>query len=64
MSETSAAEVHIRPPEPVEDDVDRAQGRDPEAMARIVAYGITRRMIFDYLVARDGGLEASADARY
>ena len=64
MSETSAAELHVRPPEPLENQVERVRGSDPEALARIVAYGITRRMIFEHLVARDGVLEVSGDARY
>ncbi len=64
MSETSAAEAHVRLPEPLENEAERVRGSDPEALARIVAYGITRRMIFEYLVARDGGLEVSGDAGY
>jgi hypothetical protein len=64
MPESSAAELHVRLPQPLAEEVERMRERDPEALARIIAYGVTRRVIFDYLVARDDRLEAAEALRY
>lgn len=54
MPETCALELHVRLPRPLADEVERVRKSDPEALSRIVAYGVTRRVIFDHLVARGG----------
>lgn len=64
MPDSSAAELHVRLPQPLEDEIERVGQGDPEAMARIVAYGVTRRVIFEYLLDRDGGLEAGRERSY
>ena len=64
MPETSAIELPMRMPRPLADEVERVRKSDPEALARLVAYGLTRRMIFDHLVARDGELDGAGELRY
>lgn len=64
MPESSAAELHIRLPQPLAEEVERMRQSDPEALARIIAYGVTRRVIFDYLVSRDDGIEDGGELRY
>ena len=54
----------MRLPRPLADEVERVRESDPEALARLVAYGMTRRMIFDHLVARDGELSGAMELRY
>lgn len=55
MTDTCAIELHVRLPEKLAAEVERVKERDPEVLARIVAYGVTRRAIFDHLLAQ--GLE-------
>lgn len=64
MPESSAAELQIRLPQPLAEEVERMRESDPEALARIIAYGVTRRVIFDYLVSRAEGLEDAGELRY
>lgn len=64
MPESSAAEVQIRLPQALAEEAERMRESDPEALARIIAYGVTRRVIFDYLVSRDGGMEGGGEVRY
>lgn len=64
MPETSAVELHVRLPKSLAKEVERVREDDPEAMSRIVAYGVTRRAIFDHLVARGGVLERGVERRY
>lgn len=64
MPESSAAESHVRRPQPFVEEVERMRRSDPDALARIVAYGVTRRVIFDYLVSRDEVIEGDAEFRY
>lgn len=56
MPETNAIELRVRLPRPLAEEVERVKESDPEALSRIVAYGVTRRMIFDHLVARGGAV--------
>ncbi|MGK7311329.1 MAG: hypothetical protein ACN0LA_03745 [Candidatus Longimicrobiales bacterium M2_2A_002] len=63
MTETSAIELRVRLPRPLAKAVERAQESDPEALNRIVAYGVTRRLIFDHLVARGGAGEMGDERR-
>ncbi len=58
MPESSAVDFRVHLPQRLADDVERVRDGDPEALTRIVAYGVTRRLIFDHLVAR-GAIEGS-----
>ncbi|HSH45662.1 MAG TPA: hypothetical protein VK966_07385 [Longimicrobiales bacterium] len=58
MSETCAIDLRLRLPRSLADEVERVKERDPEVLSRILAYGVTRRAIFDHLVSRTAGLEA------
>ncbi len=64
MTETNAIDLRVRLPRPLAEEVERVKESDPEALNRIVAYGVTRRMIFDHLVARGGGVEAREERGY
>lgn len=64
MPDLSAAEVLVHLPQPLVDEAERVQESDPEAVARIVAYGLTRRMIFEYLLSREGDMEGGPGVGY
>lgn len=64
MKETSAIDLRLRLPRSLAEEVKRVEESDPEALNRIVAYGVTRRLIFDHLVARGGAAEVVKEARY
>lgn len=64
MTETCAIELHVRLPQSLAAEVERVKESDPEALSRIVAYGVTRRAIFDHLVARGGRVDAAPVVRY
>lgn len=64
MTETSAIDLRVRLPRSLAEEVKRVKESDPEALSRIVAYGVTRRMIFDHLVARGGAVVTPEERRY
>ena len=64
MTETCAIELHVRLPERLAAEVERVKETDPEALSRILAYGVTRRAIFDHLVARGGRVDGASAVRY
>ena len=64
MTETNAIDLRVRLPRPLAEEVERVKESDPEALDRIVAYGLTRRMIFDHLVARGGAEESTEERGY
>lgn len=64
MTDTCAVELSVRLPQPLADEVERVKESDPEVLSRIVAYGVTRRAIFDHLVMREGGPSAVGRGRY
>ena len=64
MTDTRAIELRVRLPQSLADECERMKERDPEVLRRILAYGVTRRAIFDHLVARGGGVEPAPNARY
>jgi hypothetical protein len=64
MTETSAVDLRVRLPRSLAEEVKRVKESDPEALSRIVAYGVTRRMIFDHLVARGGAVVTPEERRY
>ena len=64
MTETSAIDLRVRLPRPLAEEVERVKESDPEALNRIVAYGVTRRMIFDHLVERGGAGTRTEEPSY
>jgi hypothetical protein len=52
MWETCAVELHLQLPRDLAAEVEEAQKRDPDGLSRIVLYAMTRRMIYEHLVAR------------
>lgn len=52
MWDTCAVELRVRLPKTVAAEVEEVQRRDPEMLSRIVLYALTRRTIYDHLVAR------------
>ncbi len=64
MPETRAIDLRVSLPKPVAEEVERVRRKDPEVLNRIVAYGVTRRAIFDHLVARDELLDGPRAGRY
>ncbi len=64
MTETCAIDLRLRLPQPLADEVERVKESDPEVLSRIVAYGVTRRAIFDHLVARESGSEPLTQPPY
>lgn len=57
MTETCAVDLRVRLPQPLAEEVKRVREDDPDALSRIVAYAVTRRAIFDHLMARELGGE-------
>jgi hypothetical protein len=55
MTDTCAVELRVRLPQRLADEVERVKASDPEVLSRILAYGLTRRAIYDHLAARDVG---------
>ena len=51
MTDTCAIELRVRLPRPLADEVERVKEHDPEMLSQMIAYGVTRRAIFDHLVA-------------
>lgn len=64
MTESRAIELHVRLPQVLADEVERVRDSDPEVMSRIVAYGVTRRAIFDHLMERGWLSGTEAELRY
>ena len=62
MPETRAIDLRVRLPDSLAAEVERVKEKDPEVLSRILAYGVTRRAIFDHLMAR-GGTEDAARPR-
>jgi len=50
--ETCAIELRLQLPRDLAAEVEEAQKRDPDGLSRIVLYAMTRRMIYEHLVAR------------
>lgn len=53
MTDTCAIDVRVRLPRNLADEVERVAERDPEMLSRIVTYAMTRRAVFEHLVARE-----------
>jgi hypothetical protein len=64
MPETRAIDLRVRLPQQVAEEVERVRKADPTVLNRIVAYGVTRRAIFDHLVRQGGWLERSLKQDY
>ncbi len=52
MWDTCAVELRVRLPKTVAAEVEEVQRRDPEMLSKIVLYALTRRTIYDHLLAR------------
>lgn len=52
MNETRVVELRVRLPDSVALEVERLQDEDPEFLARVVLYGITRRSVYRHLDQR------------
>lgn len=64
MTDTCAVDLRVRLPQRVADEVERVKEKDPEMLSRIVAYGVTRRVIFDHLMSREAGPGVRVGDRY
>jgi hypothetical protein len=51
MKDTCAIDLRVRLPRPLADEVERVKERHPEMLSQIVAYGMTRRAVYEHLVA-------------
>jgi hypothetical protein len=63
MTESCAVDLRVRLPQRLADEVERVKANDPELLNRIVAYGVTRRAIFDHLVGLESWLPGG-EGRY
>ncbi len=52
LGETCAVDLRVQLPRAVADEVAEVQRTDPDALSRIVLYGLTRRAIYERLAAR------------
>lgn len=52
MWDTCAVELRVQLPKPVAAELEEVQRRDPEMLSRMLFYAMTRRRIFDQLVAQ------------
>ena len=50
--DTCAVELRLQLPRELAAEVEEVQRRDPDGLSCIVLYAMTRRMIFEHLVAR------------
>lgn len=64
MTDTCAIDLRVRLPQQLADEAERVKESNPDVLSRILAYGLTRRAIFDHLVAREGHLGAASEIRY
>ena len=64
MTESRALELPVRLPQPLEKEVERVRESDPEALNRIIAYGVTRRAIFEHLLEQGWLTGQESDLRY
>jgi hypothetical protein len=53
MTERCAVDLRVRLPQRLAAEVERVKANDPELLDRIIAYGVTRRAIFDHLMGLD-----------
>ncbi len=64
MTDTCAIDLRVRLPRPLADEAERVKESDPDVLSRILAYGLTRRFIFDHLVAREALRGGASEIRY
>jgi hypothetical protein len=64
MTDTCAVDLRVRLPQRLADEVERVKEADPEALSRIVAYGVTRRAIYDHLMALEARRVGGVGDRY
>lgn len=53
MTDDCAVDLRVRLPRTLAAEAEEVQRRDPDALSRILAYGLTRRAIFDHLSERE-----------
>jgi hypothetical protein len=56
MWDTCAVELRLELPKGAAAELEEAQRKDPEGLSRILLYALTRRVVFDHLMARTGDL--------
>lgn len=61
MTDVCAVDLHVQLPRTLAAEVEEVQRRDPDVLSRILAYGLTRRVIYDHLAQRES--ERSDGAR-
>ncbi|MEJ2504073.1 MAG: hypothetical protein P8177_12315 [Gemmatimonadota bacterium] len=64
MTESPAIDHRARLPRALAREAERVRESDPEALNRIVAYGVTRRAIFEHLLERGWLTGREADGAY
>jgi hypothetical protein len=57
-------ETRVRLPRALVAEAERVGEDDPEALKRLLAYGVTRRAIFEHLLARGGPVEPETGGAY
>jgi hypothetical protein len=60
MWDTCAVELRVQLPKPVAAELEEVQRRDPEMLSRMLFYAMTRRRIFDQLVAQSAAPRTGA----
>lgn len=53
MTDVCSVDLHVELPRTLAAEVEEVQRRDPDVLSRILAYGLTRRLIFDHLAQRE-----------
>jgi hypothetical protein len=53
MTDVCAVDLHVQLPRTLAAEVEEVQRRDPDVLSRILAYGLTRRVIYDHLAQRE-----------
>lgn len=53
MTDVCAVDLHVQLPRTLAAEIEEVQRRDPDVLSRILAYGLTRRLIFDHLAQRE-----------
>lgn len=59
MQDIRSVELRVRLPRAVAAEAEEIQERHPEVLSRILEYGLTRRVIFERLVARGDLMEGN-----
>lgn len=63
MGETYAVDLRVQLPRAAAEEVEEVQRRDPELLSQMVLYALTRRAVYDRLVAIHEGEGADRSSR-